>query len=286
MEPTRILLSIQTSRILPYIPGRDTGIQTKTTRLQNWTQKTCNTRTVDDSNTTAGTTSNTITKISVTRSHKMQKSKPNIACFNCLSRECRVSRCPHPKEKSRIKQNLEACRKSRGITQKISSYNVNYFENLSINTADIGKIYLTENLISTNQKTEPSSSQPQDMLDSDSSQSDSEHNTSQSYYADTLFIPKPNEDNHVIMTSEPDSNDSDEEQIEENEQSSNSEEYDPRSLLEIEEMEVTDSEDDSEIDERSDMSNEDYNAESENEDMSKSETDSEDSEHGKDLINS
>lgn len=73
----------------------------------------------------------------------------------------------------------------------------------------MGEIYHTENIISTNQKTGPLSSQAQDALDSDSSESDNELNTSQSYYADTLFILKENEDKTFIIPSDMDSNNSD-----------------------------------------------------------------------------
>lgn len=54
------------------------------------------------------------------------------------------------------------------------------------------------------------------MLYLDYSQSDREHNLSQSYYAETLFISKPNEDSNVILPSERYSNDSEEDMNEKN----------------------------------------------------------------------
>lgn len=62
---------------------------------------------------------------------------------------------------------MEAWRKSKYITRNVSLYNVNYFEYLSINSTDIGEIYVNQNYfdrIPTNQEAETSLSQPQDMV--------------------------------------------------------------------------------------------------------------------------
>lgn len=100
--------------------------------------------------------------------------------------------------------------KSKGIRKSISSYNVNYIEKLDINTTYIGELYLTEQFVyenSTNQNT-ASSAQPIDTLDSDSSQSDEADISNKSFNADTIFLPKPNEDNGILVPSDPDAEDS------------------------------------------------------------------------------
>lgn len=53
------------------------------------------------------------------RSRRMQKNKPNMACFHCSNTECRVSRYPYPEDNNKIKQNMETCRKARGDNKNI-----------------------------------------------------------------------------------------------------------------------------------------------------------------------
>lgn len=122
----------------------------------------------------------------------MSNNNKNIMAFvNCLQPNCRVSKCPHSKDKASISKKLEIWCKENYVHGKIVNYGAIVIEKLALTTADIGKIYLTEqtydghscNNLFSDQQNQPIT----ENLQNDTSQSEDVVTHRQLFYADTLF---------------------------------------------------------------------------------------------------
>lgn len=135
----------------------------------------------------------------------------SVACLNCLTAGCRVSRCPHPPDKDRIATNPAAWRSLNSVQCSINS--VNLVHQLPLPTEMAQEIYMTEEFLGSNTSANENDStvpnQPSVDQMSDSSQSDCEIKPRRTYSNTTYFVEQPNHTKHFLLPDDTDDNDSD-----------------------------------------------------------------------------